>query len=46
MSKGIPCEACEGSGKVKCKTCEGSGKVVCPTCNGSGKGYGAPSKLG
>lgn len=39
MSKGIPCEACEGSGKVKCKTCEGSGKVVCPTCNGSGKGY-------
>lgn len=39
MSKGIPCEACEGSGKVKCKTCEGSGKVVCPTCKGSGKGY-------
>lgn len=39
MSNGIPCEACEGSGKVKCKTCEGSGKVVCPTCKGSGKGY-------
>ena len=32
----MPCNNCEGEGKVTCDTCEGTGEVQCKKCTGTG----------
>jgi hypothetical protein len=32
----LPCDDCDGSGKVECLDCDGSGEVNCGECKGTG----------